>query len=420
MVLQQLVSWMQSTQSVNIRSMNPSKTEQTVPLKCQSDNPQVRRSVWGLSALCCGCLLSSMVLAILYGRAVRSSPLNPDVARTFQNDYRNLTDQLLSISEERSALQRSVWNLTELNHRLDVQCDELAGNNTELTSINRILFLEADRHLREENDKLVIVNAVFAEERENMSTTIGVLERQNENLTDSHQRELERTLELSALNDKFSRELREKTENFTLLWPQNQELLDQNVLLQSENLQLIETVGRVRSQKKECDRAVRNLTEALENTTRLQNQKRRCRSCEDGWRLFRSSCYFLSRDSNSWAHGRTQCQSHGADLLVINSQEEQRFVFAMSWKSNPKGKAWVGMTDIETEGEWRWVTNSLVRYNVQYWVQRADGTSEPDDWRVSNEQGEDCGHIDTAETELNSWMDAPCHTHYRWICEKAL
>ncbi|XP_048090007.1 C-type lectin domain family 4 member M-like [Alosa alosa] len=382
MVLQQLVSWMQSTQSVNIRSMNPSKTEQTVPLKCQSDNPQVRRSVWGLSALCCGCLLSSMVLAILYGRAVRSSPLNPDVARTFQNDYRNLTDQLLSISEERSALQRSVWNLTELNHRLDVQCDELAGNNTELTSINRILFLEADRHLREENDKLVIVNAVFAEERENMSTTIGVLERQNENLTDSHQRELERTLELSALNDKFSRELREKTENFTLLWPQNQELLDQNVLLQSENLQLIETVGRVRSQKKECDRAVRNLTEALENTTRLQNQslgreiaelrngihllqqevtslnlycllcppittnnanissnlsqsiyhshflvqhkqERRCRSCEDGWRLFRSSCYFLSRDSNSWAHGRTQCQSHGADLLVINSQEEQ-------------------------------------------------------------------------------------------------
>ncbi|XP_031417136.1 CD209 antigen-like protein E [Clupea harengus] len=283
-----------------------------------------------------------------------------------------------------------------------------------------------------------------------MSAAIGVLRRQNDNLTDLHLRELERRQALFSLNTNLSRELRESAENNTLLWAQSQELLEQSALRNSENLELRVAAERVRSQNKECERVMRNLTGAQENAqnfrrevAELRNssqhlqgeltsldfycpvvnqttQERRCRSCEDGWNHFRSKCYFFSRDSNSWAHGRTQCLSQGADLLVINSREEQRFVFGMSWRLHPEERAWVGMTDAETEGEWRWVDGSLVRDNVQYWVQRADGSSEPDDWRVSDEQGEDCGHIDTVETELSCWMDAPCHAHFRWICEKAL
>lgn len=212
------------------------------------------------------------------------SDLNLDLAKGF-SDCRNIPALVHNISPEHSALQRSVWNLTELNQRLEVQnqqlevrCDELARNNTQLTFINRSLSSEAtrheemmlnlsetNRHLEQENNRLIILNAEFAEERLGLSTTIGALERQNENLTDLYQRELKRSQELSVLNDNLSQELRERRENSTFLWVQSQELLDQNVLLQGENLQLREMVGLVRSEMKECERTVRNLTEAQEN-----------------------------------------------------------------------------------------------------------------------------------------------------------
>ncbi|KAL2078310.1 hypothetical protein ACEWY4_025995 [Coilia grayii] len=430
MVLQQLVSWVQNSQSVNIHSMSPSKTE-------QAD-----------------------------GRTVRCS-LNPEAARTTSH-CRNLTAQLLSISEAHAQLQTSVMNLTELNLQLVYQSEELASNNTHLTSINRILSLEAALHqeiisnltennqqLREENGRLTVLSEVFADERDNMSVAIGVLERQNDNLTKLYLREKEKEQAIVSSNTNLRRELRESADNNTLLWAQSQQLLDQNVLLQSENLKLNETVGQIRAQQKKCQREW-NLADAQEHQIRFQNQnltkeiallsnsvqhlheqfssldhycpvvnqttqERRCRSCDDGWRLFRSKCYFLSSDSGGWAHARSQCQSQGAELLIIDSQEEQSFVFAMSMMSGPKGRAWVGMTDMKTEGEWRWVDGRLVRDSVQYWLKRADGSSEPDDWQVSNKEGgEDCGHLDTAETEFSCWMDGPCNAPYRWICEKAL
>lgn len=207
------------------------------------------------------------------------SNLNPELPRGLSG-CRNLTAQVRRISHEQSssALQRSIRNLTELNQRLEVRCDRLAANISQLTSINRILSVEAtrheemmlnltetNRHLEQENNRLIMLNAGFAEERLSLSTRIGALEKQNENITNLYQRELKRSQELSALNDNLSQELRERKENSTLLRAQSQELLDQNVVLQSENLQLREMVGHVRSQIKECERTVRNVTEAQEN-----------------------------------------------------------------------------------------------------------------------------------------------------------
>lgn len=41
------------------------------------------------------------------------------------------------------------------------------------------------------------------------------------------------------------------------------------------------------------------------------------------WRRFGSSCYYRSAERKNWADGRTDCQSRGADLVVISSREEQ-------------------------------------------------------------------------------------------------
>lgn len=45
--------------------------------------------------------------------------------------------------------------------------------------------------------------------------------------------------------------------------------------------------------------------------------------CPAGWMEINSRCYFLSTESKTWEDSRKYCQSKDADLVVINSEQEQ-------------------------------------------------------------------------------------------------
>lgn len=53
-----------------------------------------------------------------------------------------------------------------------------------------------------------------------------------------------------------------------------------------------------------------------------------CTPCVDGWVLFQSKCYLFSADKYSfywmkWEESRKKCRAMNADLVVIDSQDEQ-------------------------------------------------------------------------------------------------
>ncbi|XP_072526151.1 uncharacterized protein [Salminus brasiliensis] len=82
-------------------------------------------------------------------------------------------------------------------------------------------------------------------------------------------------------------------------------------------------------------------------------------ACPAGWIRFMSSCYFVSSTGNTWALSRHDCTAKGADLVIINSREEQKFVSGL-------GKAlWIGLTDLSVEGSWTWVDGTLLEHG--YW-----------------------------------------------------
>uniref|UniRef100_A0A3B4UFJ8 C-type lectin domain family 4 member A-like n=1 Tax=Seriola dumerili TaxID=41447 RepID=A0A3B4UFJ8_SERDU len=82
-----------------------------------------------------------------------------------------------------------------------------------------------------------------------------------------------------------------------------------------------------------------------------------------GWKRFRSSCYYKSTDMKNWNDSRKDCQSIGADLVIINSKEEQEFVMKM----NKHGASWIGLQSEKRkvwleEWQWKWVDGSLPEY----------------------------------------------------------
>ncbi|XP_029904973.1 CD209 antigen-like protein C isoform X2 [Myripristis murdjan] len=144
-----------------------------------------------------------------------------------------------------------------------------------------------------------------------------------------------------------------------------------------------------------------NVTQLQMKIDRLEEEKKEMVShiCPDGWTYFNSSCYFKSSESKNWNESRQDCLGKGADLVIINSREENSFL------KNSGLTAWVGLSDLETEGEWKWVDGSSLSY--KYWAK-----GQPDDYG-----GEDCGEV---RPTRDGWNDLPCSERLQWICEKRI
>ncbi|XP_078030298.1 CD209 antigen-like protein C [Epinephelus lanceolatus] len=138
----------------------------------------------------------------------------------------------------------------------------------------------------------------------------------------------------------------------------------------------------------------------IEMTKERNSLKRRCPA---GWMVFSCSCYFVSTESGSWEKGRQDCKERGADLVVIDSAEEQTFVVST-------GKtAWIGLTDRDEEGTWKWIDGTPL--TLKNWERRSSLIMVVE---IHSGGEEDCAHI-RPNTE---WNDRSCDIHLRWICEK--
>ncbi|XP_037617782.1 galactose-specific lectin nattectin-like [Sebastes umbrosus] len=128
--------------------------------------------------------------------------------------------------------------------------------------------------------------------------------------------------------------------------------------------------------------------------------------CPQGWLMFGSSCYNISSERNrlSWDASRQICRQRGADLVIINSRQEQAFLTGFTMQ------AWVGMTDREEEGTWVWVDGTPVNKDGLIWA-----PGQPDDAF----DGEDCGDLRTM-IDFIGLNDVSCSVRIRWICEKNL
>ncbi|XP_036438801.1 C-type lectin domain family 4 member E-like [Colossoma macropomum] len=88
------------------------------------------------------------------------------------------------------------------------------------------------------------------------------------------------------------------------------------------------------------------------------NQLQTMKELQPIWKIFQSSIYYISTEKKTWDEGRQNCRDKGADLVIINSREEQEFLENLS-KSKDAGVS-IGLTERDEETVWKWVDGSAL------------------------------------------------------------
>ncbi|XP_060720545.1 C-type lectin domain family 4 member M-like isoform X2 [Tachysurus vachellii] len=121
-----------------------------------------------------------------------------------------------------------------------------------------------------------------------------------------------------------------------------------------------------------------------------------------GWIYFKSSIYYFPTGMENWADSRQDCKNRGADLVIINSTEEEEFI---SLHLDIR-HAWIGLSDREMEGVWKWVDGTNL--TTGFWMAGEPNNSNGD---------EDCVEI-LGALKIKIWNDVQCSTKLYWTCEK--
>ncbi|XP_066889018.1 CD209 antigen isoform X3 [Kogia breviceps] len=143
-----------------------------------------------------------------------------------------------------------------------------------------------------------------------------------------------------------------------------------------------------------------NLEEVLQHLTWMNaTLAGLCHPCPWNWELFQGRCYLFSWSQSDWKSAVSACQDIGARMVIVKSPEEQKFL--KIWFVRYNKPTWIGLSDHNNEGSWKWVDNSPLE--LSFWKK-----GEP-----NNQEDEDC-----VELYNDGWNDGKCSLQNSWICEK--
>ncbi|XP_020633105.3 killer cell lectin-like receptor subfamily B member 1B allele A [Pogona vitticeps] len=128
----------------------------------------------------------------------------------------------------------------------------------------------------------------------------------------------------------------------------------------------------------------------------LDNSTTECRICPENWLRHKSKCYWISKEKQSWHKGQDDCREKHAQMWVIRSQEEQRFIWKMI--SEERKLPWIGLKTTSAGDNWSWIDGSPLNDTTS----QSLGIAEPNS----------CGMLKNNQISSQS-----CGSIAQWICE---
>ncbi|KAL7855927.1 hypothetical protein AOLI_G00195310 [Acnodon oligacanthus] len=222
---------------------------------------------------------------------------------------------------------------------------------------------------------------------------------------------------ITVLWFKFTEERHQLQNNYTILTTEKDQLQTRNTNLTIERDQLQTRNTHLTIERDQLQTRNTHLTierdQLQTRNTKLTRERNQFQTERDGlsekinqlerlinqsdWIYFSFSFYYISTEKKSWSESRQDCRERGADLLIINSREEQDFIEMLR-----RGQtAWIGQTYRHTVENWERVDGSAV--DTGLWE-----SGKPHGYRYC---------VRTTYWSIHAWS---CEGQHVWICEKRI
>ncbi|KAM9425728.1 CD209 antigen-like protein C [Pholidichthys leucotaenia] len=130
----------------------------------------------------------------------------------------------------------------------------------------------------------------------------------------------------------------------------------------------------------------------------------RCQLCPDGWRWWAGHCYYFSvglQENRQWNQSSQFCQQHNSSLAVIKDSAEMDFLQGVMKNFSQFPFLWVGLSDIQQEGQWQWGDKMDIHHYMPVTVE----------WDADHR---DCADLRGGE----SLFAVDCDEYGPWVCKK--
>ncbi|XP_071000155.1 C-type lectin domain family 4 member M-like [Oncorhynchus clarkii lewisi] len=254
-----------------------------------------------------------------------------------------------------------------------------------------------------ERDQLQTSYNNLTKERYQLQTSYNNLTKERYQLETKYNNLTKERYQLQTSYNNLTKERYQLQTSYNNLTKERDQLQTSYNNLTKERYQLQTSYNNLTKERYQLETKYNNLTKEKDQLQTRYNNLTNER-CPEGWQKFESSWYFLSTETKTWKESREDCLERGADLVIINSDKEQEFLF------NLNKRVWIGLTDSVNEKTWKWVDGTPLTTGYWYYPQ-------PDN--AGPTQNEDCVEIHNDQLPLNAWNDLSCDSQLNWICEKA-
>ncbi|XP_061609681.1 C-type lectin domain family 4 member E-like isoform X2 [Phyllopteryx taeniolatus] len=148
--------------------------------------------------------------------------------------------------------------------------------------------------------------------------------------------------------------------------------------------------------------------------------------CRHGWFRHASNCYLPYREKRkNWKDAQNHCESMNSLLVKIETDDEQAFLTDLVDDHDLQPSAWIGLNDIEVEGQFKWVDGTDLS-DLTFW--------EPKEPNNNHEvHGQDCVTIKARKKAkksnkrnkkdvkwYHSWDDVICNARRYFMCKACI
>ena len=122
--------------------------------------------------------------------------------------------------------------------------------------------------------------------------------------------------------------------------------------------------------------------------------------------------YWFCKDNRAWETARVNCADIGMHLVRVDNPGENEFI-----ARNIETISWIGASDSETEGDWRWLFENALFWTGGNRGQPVDDSYE--NWESRSPQDDELLNCGAVKHNTGQWSDKPCESTKHYICESS-